>query len=104
MQKLELNIQYDEGSSPYSGSMLFTGETYTMGNALRQTILTNPKVNFCGYTVPHPAETKMALRVQAEPGEKITDITLNAIGDFKQWLNNSLEDFNRAWEDFEKSQ
>ncbi|EAY19139.1 RNA polymerase Rpb3/Rpb11 dimerization domain containing protein [Trichomonas vaginalis G3] len=101
MQPLELVITYDD-EKPSSGSMLFTGETYTMGNALRQTILQNPKVNFCGYTVPHPAETKVALRVQADDDEKITDIVLSGISDFKQWCNNTETEFDNAWSAFQK--
>lgn len=35
-----------------------------MGNALRYAIMKNPAVEFCGYTIPHPSDAKMHLRIQ----------------------------------------
>ena len=94
--KPEVTIQYDEGN-PSSGSLLFTNETHTMGNAIRQTIISNENVNFCGYTVPHPAENKMALRVQADDGYKIIDIVNLGIDNVKQWSLNTKSTFEEAW-------
>ena len=35
---------------------VFSGESHTLGNALKNVILQNPSVTFCGYSIPHPAE------------------------------------------------
>ena len=32
-------------------------------------LLRSPKVNFCGYSIPHPSEPKMNMRLQTTPGE-----------------------------------
>lgn len=40
------------------------GEDHTLGNALRYIIMKNPDVEFCGYTIPHPSEFKLHLRIQ----------------------------------------
>ncbi|KAF9517488.1 hypothetical protein BS47DRAFT_1339322 [Hydnum rufescens UP504] len=39
-------------------------ETHTLGNTLRWMLMKNPKVEFCGYSVPHPSEPKIHLRIQ----------------------------------------
>lgn len=39
-------------------------EDYTLGNALRYIIMKNPEVEFCGYSIPHPSEELLNLRIQ----------------------------------------
>ncbi|KAI0792552.1 RBP11-like subunits of RNA polymerase [Abortiporus biennis] len=39
-------------------------ESHTMGNALRWMLMKNPKVEFCGYSVPHPSENHIHIRIQ----------------------------------------
>eukprot|EP00490_Sorites_sp_Unknown_P002920 CAMPEP_0114640108 /NCGR_PEP_ID=MMETSP0191-20121206/1521_1 /TAXON_ID=126664 /ORGANISM="Sorites sp." /LENGTH=99 /DNA_ID=CAMNT_0001852007 /DNA_START=32 /DNA_END=328 /DNA_ORIENTATION=+ len=42
----------------------FIGEDHTLGNSLRYMLMKDPNVEFAGYTVPHPSEPKMNVRVQ----------------------------------------
>lgn len=39
-------------------------EDHTLGNSLRYMIMKNPEVEYCGYSVPHPSEEKINLRIQ----------------------------------------
>ncbi|ORY91259.1 DNA-directed RNA polymerase, partial [Syncephalastrum racemosum] len=39
-------------------------EDHTLGNSLRHMINKNPEVDFCGYSIPHPSEAKLHMRVQ----------------------------------------
>ncbi|KAF9500649.1 RBP11-like subunits of RNA polymerase [Pleurotus eryngii] len=39
-------------------------ESHTIGNALRWMLMKNPKVEFCGYSVPHPSENTIQVRIQ----------------------------------------
>ncbi|KAI0075509.1 RBP11-like subunits of RNA polymerase [Panus rudis PR-1116 ss-1] len=39
-------------------------ESHTIGNALRWMLMKNPKVEFCGYSVPHPSEPHINVRIQ----------------------------------------
>ncbi|KAL2871290.1 DNA-directed RNA polymerase core subunit RPC19 [Aspergillus lucknowensis] len=52
------------GASDTAASFQFDGEGHTLGNALRYAIMKNPDVEFCGYTIPHPSESKMNIRIQ----------------------------------------
>ncbi|KAL4941428.1 DNA-directed RNA polymerase [Aspergillus oleicola] len=52
------------GATDTAASFQFEGEGHTLGNALRYAIMKNPDVEFCGYTIPHPSEAKMNVRIQ----------------------------------------
>ncbi|KAL4988995.1 DNA-directed RNA polymerase I and III 14 KDA polypeptide [Aspergillus falconensis] len=52
------------GATDTAASFQFDGEGHTLGNALRYAIMKNPEVEFCGYTIPHPSESKMNVRIQ----------------------------------------
>ncbi|KAL4079483.1 DNA-directed RNA polymerase [Scleroderma citrinum] len=54
-------------------------ESHTIGNALRWMIMKNPKVEFCGYSVPHPSENLIQLRIQMYDGLSSLDTLLEAL-------------------------
>ncbi len=43
---------------------MFGNEDHTLGNCLRHILMQQPETVFCGYSVPHPYEPKMNLRLQ----------------------------------------
>jgi DNA-directed RNA polymerase I and III subunit RPAC2 len=101
MNPVRCAIALDDPGNLSSGSFLFEGETHTMGNALRQAINPNPVVQFCGYSVPHPAEEKMRIRIQAQAGANIIDIINQGLDDFAQWCGNVETDFDEAFANFQ---
>ncbi|KAL4801375.1 DNA-directed RNA polymerase [Aspergillus unguis] len=52
------------GATDTAASFQFEGEGHTLGNALRYAIMKNPEVEFAAYTIPHPSEQKMNVRIQ----------------------------------------
>ncbi|KAL8439672.1 hypothetical protein Efla_004792 [Eimeria flavescens] len=44
------------------------GETHTLGNVVRSLLIRNPAVEFAGYSVPHPTQVEMNLRIQTTEG------------------------------------
>jgi DNA-directed RNA polymerases I and III subunit RPAC2 len=59
---LPFNIR---GTGPPSSRTFAIGnEDHTIGNALRHVLLQNSQVEFAGYSVPHPAEPIVHIRVQ----------------------------------------
>lgn len=59
-------------TSNHSATFVLTDEDHTLGNALRYMLMRNPDVSFCGYTVPHPSEAKVHIRVQTDPNTDTT--------------------------------
>lgn len=47
-----------------SASFQILEEDHTLGNALRYIIMKNPEVEFCGYSIPHPSEPYLNIRIQ----------------------------------------
>ena len=45
-------------------SFQISNEDHTLGNALRYMIMKNPEVEFCGYSIPHPSEDFLNIRIQ----------------------------------------
>jgi len=56
----EPQSKYDKSCASYT----FLEEDHTLGNALRYVLMKKKDVEFCGYSIPHPSENKMNLRLQ----------------------------------------
>jgi DNA-directed RNA polymerase I and III subunit RPAC2 len=61
------------GTGPASSRTFCLGdEDHTLGNAVRHVLMKNSSVGFAGYSVPHPAEPVVQIRVQTvapRPGQ-----------------------------------
>jgi DNA-directed RNA polymerase I and III subunit RPAC2 len=56
------------GTGPPSSRTFCIGdEDHTLGNSLRHVLIRNKAVGFSGYSVPHPSEPVVQLRVQTVP-------------------------------------
>mmetsp|Transcript_44866 Transcript_44866/g.105244 ORF Transcript_44866/g.105244 Transcript_44866/m.105244 type:complete len:114 (-) Transcript_44866:18-359(-) len=53
-------------STDFSTTFVIRDEDHTLGNSLRICLNNNPKVTFCGYSVPHPLENKLHLHIQTK--------------------------------------
>ncbi|PAV24092.1 RBP11-like subunits of RNA polymerase [Pyrrhoderma noxium] len=63
-------IEILKGASPDLSAATFRlyDENHTIGNALRWMLMKNPKVEFCGYSAPHPSENAIQVRIQMYDG------------------------------------
>ena len=84
--------------------LFIRGETHTLGNALRNVILQNPNVIFCGYDMPHPAEDQMFLRIQTVEGVSAQDALRKGLKDLKGICKVTKEKFEKAVQDFNNKQ
>ncbi|KAH0806483.1 dna-directed rna polymerase i and iii 14 kda polypeptide [Histomonas meleagridis] len=91
-EPVSCSISLDDNSAN-SGTFVFEGERHTMGNAIRQTILPDPRVEFCAYSVPHPAQNRMRIRIQSHEGENIVEILSDALDNFSRWCQNVEDQF-----------
>lgn len=53
--------------NPTSRTFCIGDEDHTIGNALRHILIRNSAVGFAGYSVPHPSEPIVQIRVQTIP-------------------------------------
>ncbi|KAF8538212.1 DNA-directed RNA polymerase [Trichophaea hybrida] len=62
-----LTIKVLPGEEAGCASFQIEDEDHTLGNALRYMIMKNPMVELCGYSIPHPSENHMNMRIQIYP-------------------------------------
>jgi len=74
-------VEFDVKGTGHPGSRTFVlgNEDHTLGNALRHVLIQNSKIAFAGYSVPHPSEPLVHIRVQTAPkSRKVTGNKGNA--------------------------
>ncbi|OLN81490.1 DNA-directed RNA polymerases I and III subunit RPAC2 [Colletotrichum chlorophyti] len=90
------------GSSDTAASFEFIDEGHTLGNALRYIIMKNPDVEFCAYSIPHPSEAKMNLRIQTYDGTAVAALQ-KGLKELQALSDTVAEEFIRAKEEFGRS-
>ena len=78
-----------------SATFSFHQEDHTIGNTLRYILNKTPEVAFVGYSVPHPSEPKMNLRLQTV-GPPATTVLHNALGTVYEIGGHVLSTFDEA--------
>ncbi|OAV96187.1 hypothetical protein PTTG_12048 [Puccinia triticina 1-1 BBBD Race 1] len=61
-------------------------EDHTLGNSLRYIIMKNPDVEFCGYSLPHPSEPKLHLRIQMYDNKSAAAALAKGLDDLEQLI------------------
>ncbi|PWW80416.1 RBP11-like subunits of RNA polymerase [Tuber magnatum] len=92
------------GEEEGSASFEIIGEDHTLGNALRYIIMKNPEVEFCGYSIPHPSEDKMNIRIQIYPEyweqTRPYDALMKGLDDLADLCDHITHAFKEARDDF----
>lgn len=65
IKKTAVAFQIKGTGPPTSRTFAIGNEDHTLGNALRHVLIQNSKVSFAGYSVPHPSDPVVQIRVQA---------------------------------------
>ncbi|KAF2718674.1 RBP11-like subunits of RNA polymerase [Polychaeton citri CBS 116435] len=91
------------GSTDTAASFAFEKEDHTLGNALRYVIMKNPDVEFCGYSIPHPAEAIMNLRIQSYDNVSVFDILRKGLDDLADLCDVVTDKFTFARDEFNAS-
>lgn len=81
---IEFTVQ--EGEDENSATFIFGNEDHTLGNSLRHILMQRPETEFCGYSVPHPYEPKMNIRLQTSSKPAI-DVLKDGLRDLSETAN-----------------
>ncbi|RMZ09029.1 hypothetical protein D0862_03749 [Hortaea werneckii] len=92
------------GSSDTAASFAFEREDHTLGNALRYMIMKNPDVEFCGYSIPHPSETVMNLRIQTWDNVSVFDVLRKGLSDLSDLCDVVEDKFSASRDEFNTQQ
>ena len=75
---------------------MFQGEDHTLGNALRHVLMRDPDTEFCGYTVPHPSEEYMHIRLQTRASKPADEVFVKGATTLKAMCQHILETYDAA--------
>ncbi|XP_059060175.1 probable DNA-directed RNA polymerases I and III subunit RPAC2 [Achroia grisella] len=92
----------DEDSGLTNRTYVFQNESHTLGNSLKCIISRYEDVQFCGYTVPHPAESKMHFRIQAKETPAL-EILKRGLADLEKVCDHTLELFEQEVKEYQNS-
>jgi len=96
----EQRIRILPGSTETAASFEFKNEDHTLGNALRFIIMKNPDVEFCGYSIPHPSEAVMNIRIQTYENTTAIQALEKGFDDLIDLCDIVDDKFKRARQDF----
>ena len=99
----EVDFAVLEGEDEFAATIVFGNEDHTLGNALRHCLMQLKETEFCGYSVPHPYEPKMNVRLQTK-GEPALDVLRKGLGNLSEVANIVDEHFLNALVAFENDQ
>ncbi|GMN23918.1 hypothetical protein TIFTF001_000342 [Ficus carica] len=89
----------DHSKSTFS----LTDEDHTMANAVRFSLNQDPRVTFSGYSIPHPSDNKVNIRIQTT-GDPAADVLKDACQDLMRMCQHVRSTFDKAVADFKMSQ
>ncbi len=81
------------GTSETCLTFTIHGEGHTLGNALRYAIVKNPDVEFCGYSIPHPSDDIVNIRVQTLKNVRAVDAFRKGLRDLAEMTDAIREEF-----------
>uniref|UniRef100_A0A8D8T2L0 DNA-directed RNA polymerase I subunit D n=1 Tax=Cacopsylla melanoneura TaxID=428564 RepID=A0A8D8T2L0_9HEMI len=81
---------------PNCRTFVFEKEGHTFGSVITHILQSYPEVDFAGYSVPHPADFQIFLRIQVKDGYDSLDILKKGIKDLEEACDKITNTFNRA--------
>ncbi|KAJ3087122.1 RNA polymerase subunit AC19 [Quaeritorhiza haematococci] len=88
-----VTTDYEDASC---ATFIIKDEDHTLGNALRYIIMKNPAVMFCGYSIPHPSECQINLRIQTDGQMTAVDALHKGLNDLQDLCNHVKTSFKKA--------
>ncbi|PON70853.1 DNA-directed RNA polymerase Rpb11, 13-16kDa subunit, conserved site [Parasponia andersonii] len=94
-------MEHGSFSDHSKSSFSLSDEDHTLANSLRFTLNQDPRVTFCGYSIPHPSDNRVNIRIQTT-GEPAKDIMKDACQDLMLMCKHVRQTFDQAVVDFKK--
>ncbi|KAK6929352.1 DNA-directed RNA polymerase, RBP11-like dimerization domain, partial [Dillenia turbinata] len=99
---MEHGIHTDQSAATFS----IENEDHTLANAIRFTLNQDPRVSFAGYSIPHPSDARVNIRVQTTglpEGDPARDVLKDACQNLMGMCQHVRDTFDKAVEDFKKT-
>ncbi|XP_017579022.1 DNA-directed RNA polymerases I and III subunit RPAC2 [Pygocentrus nattereri] len=103
-RKAQLETVQADGADEGCVTFVLHGEDHTLGNSLRYMVMKNPDVEFCGYSITHPSESKINFRIQTRGGIPATEILCKGLNDLSNASKHVLQTFEAQVKEFRLKQ
>ncbi|CDU85129.1 hypothetical protein YYC_03001 [Plasmodium yoelii 17X] len=94
---MEENLYSQNLKTITHATFCFENEDHTLGNCLRCILLQKEGIEFAGYTVPHPTQAEINLRIQTT-GKPAINILKDSLDDLSNICTILLDKFKDALE------
>lgn len=71
-------------------------EDHTLGNSLRHVLMQDPQTEFCGYTVPHPSEPILHIRLQTSESSTSDQVMVAGAKTLKSMCDHIMVTYKEA--------
>ncbi|XP_027185166.1 DNA-directed RNA polymerases I and III subunit RPAC2 [Coffea eugenioides] len=92
---MEHGSYQDQSKATFS----LTDEDHTLANSLRFTLNQDSRVTFCGYSIPHPSDARVNIRVQTT-GDAAREVLKDSCQDLMLMCQHVRSTFDQAVLDF----
>ncbi|XP_050387036.1 uncharacterized protein LOC126803295 isoform X1 [Argentina anserina] len=91
-------------SDPSQSTFSLIDEDHTFANAIRYTLNQDPRTSFCGYSIPHPSDNRVNVRIQTTvTGDPAKDVFKDACQDLMVMCQHVSNTFDKAVVNFKMS-
>ncbi|KAG6410625.1 hypothetical protein SASPL_128690 [Salvia splendens] len=77
----------------------FTDEDHTLANSIRYILNQDPRVSFVGYSIPHPSDARVNIRVQTT-GDPAREVLKDSCEDLMHLCKHVTNTFDQAVAEF----
>ncbi|EXB30489.1 hypothetical protein L484_006039 [Morus notabilis] len=96
-------MEHGSFSDHTKSTFSLTDEDHTLANAVRFSLNQDPRVTFSGYSIPHPSDNKVNIRIQTT-GDLAADVLKDACQDLMLMCQHVRSTFDKAVVDFKMSE
>ncbi|XP_053486614.1 DNA-directed RNA polymerases I and III subunit RPAC2 isoform X1 [Ictalurus furcatus] len=97
-KKPVLEMVQADGADEGCVTFVLHEEDHTLGNSLRYMITKNPEVEFCGYSITHPSESKINFRIQTRGGLPATEPLRKGLNELTDVCKHVLHTFELLYD------
>ncbi|KAJ6948177.1 DNA-directed RNA polymerases I and III subunit RPAC2 [Populus alba x Populus x berolinensis] len=86
-------MEHGSVRDPSSATFCFVDEDHTLANSVRFALNQDPRVSFCGYSIPHPSDAKVNIRVQTtgDPAREVLKDACQNLMVMCQYVRSTLD-------------
>lgn len=91
LQELEDDVY--TGPSELDRTFVFEDEGHTLGSLLTYVLESFPETEFCAYSIRHPSENKIYVRLKVKNGNSVEEVFKRGIQELNKVLNHVKKTF-----------